>query len=603
MKNRLKIRKKNLKLTTLGFTLIELLAIIVILAIIAVITVPIILNIIDNSKKGAAIDSAYGYKDAVNKYYLSKSLDENNFDIPNETYTVNGTTGYLVGTQTLEIQISGKKPDGGAVEMYNNEMKQACLIFGDYAVSINNDTVGDAIKGTCNGTIAASNGSIISIYAHKGDSQKKSVENIAVGDYVTIKDDGFYVIAEPSNGNVLLLSEYNITTSLVWRQKNGDDYKKMAFSESKYWDNHIATVSDPNDCPSATYCNRYDYTTEEWIYIYDSFSNLNTPLQEYKSYLQTIVGTNNITDIRLMSYSEANSIINESWSRNQQYWIGSIQNDSDDDVGYVNTSPSGNRINTMKYASEDSNTVYPGIRPVVEISTNTFGNNQVAIYAVKGDSQTKSSSNIQVGDYVTIGNDGFYVIKQPSNNKVLLLPEYNISQSIPLRETAEWRQTSDSDYNKLLFSESSYWVTANSHGMINPPATVATVSDPSSCPENYYCNMYPNDITYVYDSHSNLYTPIMNYKTYLDSIIGTGAIKNIRIMSTYETYSIRSNPWAHNQEYWTGSSGKESYYYCETGGLYSTVYAMDLNGEVHCNEISEKTNGIRPLVEISLSAF
>ena len=42
-----------------GFTLIELLAIIVILAIIAVITVPIILNIIENSRKGAAIDRCH----------------------------------------------------------------------------------------------------------------------------------------------------------------------------------------------------------------------------------------------------------------------------------------------------------------------------------------------------------------------------------------------------------------------------------------------------------------------------------------------------------------------------------------------------------------
>ena len=49
-------KKKN------AFTLIELLAIIVILAIIALITVPIILNIIENSRKGAAQDSAYGYK-------------------------------------------------------------------------------------------------------------------------------------------------------------------------------------------------------------------------------------------------------------------------------------------------------------------------------------------------------------------------------------------------------------------------------------------------------------------------------------------------------------------------------------------------------------
>ena len=53
-----------------GFTLIELLAIIVILAIIAVITVPIILNVIENAKKGSVIDSAYGYKSAIQNYSI-----------------------------------------------------------------------------------------------------------------------------------------------------------------------------------------------------------------------------------------------------------------------------------------------------------------------------------------------------------------------------------------------------------------------------------------------------------------------------------------------------------------------------------------------------
>ena len=48
-----------------AFTLIELLAIIVILAIIAVITVPIILNVIDNAKQGAAKNSVLGYAKAV----------------------------------------------------------------------------------------------------------------------------------------------------------------------------------------------------------------------------------------------------------------------------------------------------------------------------------------------------------------------------------------------------------------------------------------------------------------------------------------------------------------------------------------------------------
>ena len=81
MKNRMKIRGDKPKLTTLAFTLIELLAIIVILAIIAVITVPIILGIIEDASKNAAIDSAYGYKDAVNKYYVPELFNSKNLEL------------------------------------------------------------------------------------------------------------------------------------------------------------------------------------------------------------------------------------------------------------------------------------------------------------------------------------------------------------------------------------------------------------------------------------------------------------------------------------------------------------------------------------------
>ena len=48
-----------------GFTLIELLAVIVILAVIALIATPIILNVIENAKKGASKNSMYGYVEAV----------------------------------------------------------------------------------------------------------------------------------------------------------------------------------------------------------------------------------------------------------------------------------------------------------------------------------------------------------------------------------------------------------------------------------------------------------------------------------------------------------------------------------------------------------
>ncbi len=57
-----------------GFTLIELLAVIVILAIIALIATPIILNMINDAKKSAAKDSAYGYMKSVDNYIALASM-------------------------------------------------------------------------------------------------------------------------------------------------------------------------------------------------------------------------------------------------------------------------------------------------------------------------------------------------------------------------------------------------------------------------------------------------------------------------------------------------------------------------------------------------
>ena len=64
------------KMNKKGFTLIELLAIIVILAIIAVITVPIILNIIDEARKGAEKNSVIGYGKAVELAYTQYQYEQ-----------------------------------------------------------------------------------------------------------------------------------------------------------------------------------------------------------------------------------------------------------------------------------------------------------------------------------------------------------------------------------------------------------------------------------------------------------------------------------------------------------------------------------------------
>ena len=136
-----------------GFTLIELLAIIVILAIIAVITVPIILNIIENSRKGAASDSAYGYKDSVNKTYIAELQNHNKLKL-NDTYTVtNGTlSGGDFGDEeitSLPVALSGTIPSSGTLTYSNNTLTSGCLVIGDYAVTFDGGSVSQIIKGAC----------------------------------------------------------------------------------------------------------------------------------------------------------------------------------------------------------------------------------------------------------------------------------------------------------------------------------------------------------------------------------------------------------------------------------------------------------------------
>jgi type IV pilus assembly protein PilA len=58
-----------------GFTLIELLAVIVILTIIALIATPLVLNVIEDSKKGAFKSTAHGIVKTAELYYSTNIIN------------------------------------------------------------------------------------------------------------------------------------------------------------------------------------------------------------------------------------------------------------------------------------------------------------------------------------------------------------------------------------------------------------------------------------------------------------------------------------------------------------------------------------------------
>mgnify|MGYP004611379935 CR=1 FL=1 len=105
-----------------GFTLIELLAVIIILAVIALIATPIVLNVVDNARKSANKDSAYGLLDSAKLYYMESLLDENKS---------------LSGNLIDKINVSGRKPDSGTVYI-NNKGEIALSVVYDKVCYIKN---------------------------------------------------------------------------------------------------------------------------------------------------------------------------------------------------------------------------------------------------------------------------------------------------------------------------------------------------------------------------------------------------------------------------------------------------------------------------------
>ena len=143
-----------------GFTLIELLAVIVILSVIALITTPLILNVINDAKKSAAVDSAYEYLKAV-EYSGSISEITSNSGLSDGIYKVSDLAD--------KVNVKGTKPTYGTITIEKGAAINASLCINGYIVSydghkaesISNcteteDTTGpDIIIGTIKGTTSS----------------------------------------------------------------------------------------------------------------------------------------------------------------------------------------------------------------------------------------------------------------------------------------------------------------------------------------------------------------------------------------------------------------------------------------------------------------
>ena len=92
-----------------GFTLIELLAVIVILAIIALIATPIVLNLIETSRKGAFARSAEGVLKASKLYYTSSLVE--NVNVEEITFKCNNIE-CISSEKSVKLAVDGNMGTG-----------------------------------------------------------------------------------------------------------------------------------------------------------------------------------------------------------------------------------------------------------------------------------------------------------------------------------------------------------------------------------------------------------------------------------------------------------------------------------------------------------
>lgn len=114
-----------------GFTLVELLAVIVILSIIALITVPVILDMVEDSRKQATVISGKEYVDYVSTRIVSDKLEDINFrdgnyDVHNDGKEIRSSD------QTMDINMKGTLPLDGWIKIKNHQVVEAWLVFGKY---------------------------------------------------------------------------------------------------------------------------------------------------------------------------------------------------------------------------------------------------------------------------------------------------------------------------------------------------------------------------------------------------------------------------------------------------------------------------------------
>ena len=213
-----------------GFTLVELLAVIVILALIALIATPIILNVINDAKKQAAKDSAYGYMDAVEKYIVSSELEDKSIK--------DGT--YSVEELNKKISVKGSTPDNGNIEIKNSSVKSYDIGIDGYAVSNGKVDKVSTTKKIENGTAVYYNPVSGEKCTGYTEANSKTGKNSGCMKWYVFND-------KEGNATVNVILDHNTTANVAWNSTGSNsemkEVKIKLEEDTKDWENTARLIT------------------------------------------------------------------------------------------------------------------------------------------------------------------------------------------------------------------------------------------------------------------------------------------------------------------------------------------------------------------------
>ena len=316
-----------------GFTLVELLAVIVILALIALIATPIILNVINDVKKQAAKDSAYGYMDAVEKYIVSSELEDESIQ----------DGRYSVEELNKKISVKGSTPDNGNIEIKNSSVKSYDIGIDGYYITKDEVKKVSTTKKIENGTAVYYN----PVYGEKC----KSSEAVST----TGKNSGcmkWYVFNDKEgNATVNVILDHNTTARVAWNSTgNNSEMKEVADAlkkDTRTWKN-TARLITANEIAKITEKTGFDASkkNQDWFC-------LDTNQPDTTSYCAKAQGKSKYAWLFDYTYECTNYGCNTSDLSTWGYW----------------TSTSSWHVSRFGHLSNtNANYADSGVRPVITIS-------------------------------------------------------------------------------------------------------------------------------------------------------------------------------------------------------------------------------------------